>query len=131
VTTFVLFSVLVPLVVGLLANELFAVQLWLTRKIVWLAARIDADCPDEVRDTYAENMAEINASPGHLWGLLTAFGLLFKVAVARRVRDGALVAWCVIKARSGLVRVARAQRRATPRPRAKSRSLYVIICDFA
>jgi len=97
---------------GLLA---FALQPWLTHAIVRLAARIDADHPNEADDLYAEYMAGIDAPPVSIWGFLTTCGLLFKVAIARRLRDSSLAVRCAIHLRVGLVRDAVARRRATPR----------------
>jgi hypothetical protein len=91
---------------SLLASELFALQPWLMRMMVRLAARIDADHPDEIDDIYVEHMDGIDALPGHFAKLIAASGLLFRVAVARRVRDGALAAWCGTQLRVGLMRAA-------------------------
>jgi hypothetical protein len=96
---------------SLLANELFASQPWLTRMIVRLAARIDADHPDEINDIYVEHMAGIDALPGHLAKLIAASGLLFKVVIARRVHDGAVAIWCRMRVRVELMRSAHARRR--------------------
>jgi hypothetical protein len=109
-----LYIALTSILWSLLANELFASQPWLTRMLVRLTARIDADHPDEINDIYAEHMAGINALPGHLTRLVAASGLLFKVAIARRVHQGAVAMRCRMRVRVGLMRAALARRRTAP-----------------
>jgi hypothetical protein len=108
-----------------LGIEMLALQPWLVRAIVRIAARVDAHDRNEAEDIYAEHMAGINALPGRIWRLVTACGLLFKVAIARRVHDGGLAAWCAVHMRIGLVRTAIARWRAahsasTPAPGPKT-----------
>src|SRR5215470_52056 len=75
------------------------------------SVRIAADHLDEIDDIYAEHMTGIDALPGHLTRLMAASGLLFKVAIARRVREHAVAMWCRMRVRIGLMRAALAHRR--------------------
>lgn len=101
---------------SLLADELFAWLPWLTSMVVRLAARIDADHPDEIDDIHAEHMDGIDALPGRLVKLIAAGGLLFKVAIARRIYDAALAIWCGVWIRIGLARTAIARQQSPPTP---------------
>lgn len=99
---------------GVLGNEVFAWLPWLTCKTVRLAARIDADCPEEIDDLYADMMVGVTARPGPLAALCTAAGLLIKVAVARRVRNAIVAGYSAVLVRVHLGRVALAGHGALP-----------------
>jgi hypothetical protein len=94
------------IVFGLLVNELFIWQPWCIQRIARLAARLDADSPEEAEEIYAEYIDGISRLPGHLAGLAAALGLLFKVTLARRVRNGAIATFCAINVRIDLLRTA-------------------------
>jgi len=103
---------LYSIMLSVLAHEMVSLQPWLARKIMRIAAWIDADQPDEVEDIYAEYIAGSRTLPGSFSALVMACGLLFKVAIARRGHNGALAVWCTLRVRAGLVRAAIARRRA-------------------
>jgi hypothetical protein len=80
-------SVLIPVAIGLLVNELCDVSPWLARKLVrWSAYRRYAD-PARAEARAEELTAVINARPGNLFKLITAVGFAASAAMIATRRD--------------------------------------------
>jgi len=116
-----LWIVISGIVLNLVADDLFQLCPCFTRKIMWLAARIDADDPKETDDIYNEFMEGLDQRRSRLVSFGIACGLLLKVAVARRARNVTIATWCWFRVRAHLVLAAVRRSRpasATPCPTA-------------
>jgi hypothetical protein len=84
----VIASVLIPIAIGLLVNELCDVSPWLARRLVrWSAFRRYAD-PARAEARAEELAAVINARPGQLFKLTTTAGFAISAATVASLREG-------------------------------------------
>lgn len=89
------------LFVGVLGNEVFELMPWLARKVLRLAARVDARVPDERGPLFDEWAAQLDEVPGKLTKLLFALRLLCGVGIARHVDK----AWCAVRTPMGITTI--------------------------
>jgi ABC-type amino acid transport substrate-binding protein len=76
-------EILLSLLLGVLANEFSDISPWLARRLVWWAASLWAEEPDQVAVYRKKGTVLINGRPGKLLKLMTAIGFA----------SGAVVQW--------------------------------------